>query len=637
MAVKEHVIISTAGHIDHGKTALIKALTGIDADTLPEEKKRGMTIDLGFVFMPDPEAGKQIVFIDVPGHEKFIKTMVAGAANVEAALLVIAADEGVNVQTKEHFDILRLLRIPTGLIALTKIDLVTPEIKEKRLIEIKALVQGSFLEGTPVIPVSARSGEGIEALKQALRELAQKVKPRFDTGVFRLPIDRVFSLPGLGTIVAGTLLSGEVKVGDRVKVYPEELEARVRAIHVQHVPQEKSRVGLRTALNIPDLKKEQLRRGQVIAHPGNLNPTVCLDAWLELLPGAQELKNRERVHLHLGTDEICGRVSLLDRGILKPGESGPVQLFLETPAAALPGDRFVLRTFSPCYTIGGGQVLDVAPPKHRRFEKTVLVGIEKLMASEPEMVEEIIRRSGSRPVSVDEVAQRLGWLREKVRPILASLVNQGTIVAITEEKDLLYTHQENLISLQSRLKTLLDKFFQTHPHLPFMPLVELRSQFLQFSSAGVLAFLIKKMTAEKIITVEENKVSLLGRTIQLTKREAELLKQIEQAYLRAQFTPPLEAEVQKQLRAEPGLFKKAVQHLYREGILVRLNQKVTFHRETWQNAEQFVRGYLRARGKITIAELRDCLRLTRKFACAILEYMDRRGITKRVGDEHVLK
>ncbi len=637
MSLKQHIIISTAGHIDHGKTALIKALTGVDADTLPEEKRRGMTIDLGFVFMEDSAAVRQIVFIDVPGHEKFIKTMAAGAANVDAALLVVAADEGISVQTREHFDILRLLRIPAGLVALSKCDLVSDELREQRREEIKKFVRGSFLENAAIIPVSAVSGEGLDSLRFALRNLASTVKPRIDTGVFRLPIDRVFSLPGFGTIVAGTLLSGEVKVGDRVKIYPKELETRVRNIHVHQSQQPKSQVGLRTALNVPELKKEDLRRGQVVAHPGTLSPTLCLDVFLELLLSAKELRNRERIRIHLGTDEFIGRVSLLDRGILKPGESGPAQLYLEAPAAALPQDRFVIRTFSPCLTIGGGQVLDAMPAKHKRFDQLVLAGFQRLTAGETEMLAEMIRRGGSQPMTVAKLGQQLGWREEKVQALLPSLRQKGIIVSIPGGKEELFLHQENLDSLAVKLRQLVEEFFAKQAHLSHMPLVELRSRFLALSSFETFSFLLEKLAQEKSLIVEEGQVSFPGRTGQLTRREAEVCSQIEMIYLRAGLTPPLEEEVKRELKAEPAIFKKAFHRLYQEKKLVRLSEKVTMHSSVWKKVENFVREYLKLRGKITIAELRDHMKITRKYACAILEFLDRRGITKRLGDEHVLK
>jgi len=378
MAEREHVIVGTAGHIDHGKSALVKALTGIDPDTLPEEKERGLTIELGFVFLDDPSYEKQIIFIDVPGHEKFVKTMVAGASNVNAALFVIAADEGISVQTREHFDILRLLQISVGMIALTKSDLVDQarlaELKE----EVARFVAGTFLECAPVIPVSAVTGAGMAEVKKALLDIGRRVRERPDSGFFRLPIDRVFSIKGFGTVIAGTVLSGEVRVGDRIEIYPDKIPAKVRGIQVHKEQREKSIVGKRTALNLQDVDKDLLRRGQVAALPGLLTPSQRMDARLRLLAGSPvELKSRDRVRLHIGTDEVIGRVVLLEKDRLLPGESGLAYFNLESPAVALLGDRFIIRTFSPLLTIGGGEILDGTPPRHKRFNADAIEGLKR--------------------------------------------------------------------------------------------------------------------------------------------------------------------------------------------------------------------------------------------------------------------
>src|SRR5512136_100244 len=398
MPEKDHVIIGTAGHIDHGKSSLVKALTGTDPDTLPEEKERGMTIELGFVFLDDPGYEKQIVFIDVPGHEKFIKTMAAGASHVDGVLFIIAADEGISVQSREHFDILRLLGIRQGAIALTKSDLVD----EARIADVQTavrqFVQGSFLEHAPIIPVSSVTGKGVSDIKNALREIGLKVINRPDSGIFRMPIDRVFTMHGFGTVVAGTVLAGAVKLGDRVGVYPEGLSARIRGIQVHKEKREHSGIGRRTALNIQDVKKESLRRGQVLAAEGSLVPTTRLDARLDILPSAgREIKHRERIRLHICTDEVIARLVLLEGQKIEPGTTALVQFVLEKPTVALPGDRFVIRSFSPLVTIDGGQVLDPSPEKHKRLSGQVLEGMKKLGGAVEEAVEQAFLQAEARP------------------------------------------------------------------------------------------------------------------------------------------------------------------------------------------------------------------------------------------------
>ncbi len=419
MPDKDHVIVGTAGHIDHGKSALVRALTGTDPDTLPEEKARGMTIELGFVFLDDPSFAKQIVFIDVPGHEKFVKTMAAGASNVDAALFIIAADEGISVQTHEHFDILKLLGVKLGAVALTKSDLVDATRIAELTATVRDFVRGSFLAEAPILPVSAVTGAGVDAVKKTLQEIGLRVAPRPDSGVFRMPIDRVFTMHGFGTVVAGTILAGTVKAGDRVEIYPEGLKSRVRGVQVHSSKTEVSGVGKRTALNLQDLRKEDLRRGQVAAAEGSLVPTSRLDARLDILESAgREIKHRERVRLHIGTDEVMARLAILGGQKVAPGDSTPVQIVLERPTVALPGDRFVIRSFSPLVTIGGGQVLDANPGKHKRFSGRVLEGLEKLAGTSREAVEQMFIQSGGAPQGAREIALKLGRGEPEVADIV---------------------------------------------------------------------------------------------------------------------------------------------------------------------------------------------------------------------------
>ena len=413
---KDHLIVGTAGHIDHGKSALVKALTGIDPDTLPEEKERGLTIELGFIFMDSPGDDKQIVFIDVPGHEKFVKTMVAGASHIDLALLVIAADEGISVQTREHFDVLQLLDIPRGLVALTKSDLVDAARLAALEGEVKAFLMGTFMAGAPVVPVSAFTGAGLDGLKAAIRQEGGLVPKREDGGIFRMPVDRVFIRHGFGTVVAGTILGGEVRAGDEVEIYPDGLKTRVRGIHVHNRDVERSTIGRRTALNIKDISKDMLRRGQCVAAPGSLEPANRLDARLALLKRhRKELKNRDRVRVHIGTDEAVARVALLDRGLLSPGDSAPAQLLLESNTVALPGDRFVVRTLSPAMTIGGGVVLDASPPKHKREDAAVIEELGMLEGPLEARLEGMLLRSGFRPLTAAALARKLGYREDFVR------------------------------------------------------------------------------------------------------------------------------------------------------------------------------------------------------------------------------
>jgi selenocysteine-specific elongation factor len=432
---RKHTIVGTAGHIDHGKTQLVKALTGIDADTLAEEKRRGITIELGFVFMETPEQGRQIVFIDVPGHEKLIKTMVAGASNIDAALLVIAADEGVSLQTREHFDILQLLRIEKGIIALTKVDLVDENRLNILESEVKDFVRDTFMDEAPIIPVSSVTGSGIQELKRALVEVSQDVLERSESGIFRMPVDRVFTMRGFGTVIAGTVLSGEVRIGDKIEIFPDGIETKVRGIHVHHRKAESSSIGKRTALNLLGVEKEKLRRGQCAGQPGSLTPTNRLDGKLHLLKSyGKELKNRTRVRLHTGTAEIISRLVFLDREKLMPGDAASVQFVLEAPTVALPKDRFVLRTFSPLMTIGGGYILDSSPAKHKRLDAQTIKDLKKLDGDIQEVVEQMFLKGIFAPQGTAEIALKTGEKEQVVTDAVERLLKEGKLVRLSQEQ-----------------------------------------------------------------------------------------------------------------------------------------------------------------------------------------------------------
>ncbi len=638
MAEKEHVIVGTAGHIDHGKSALVKALTGIDPDTLPEEKERGMTIELGFVFLDDSSYEKQIVFIDVPGHEKFVKTMVAGASSVDAALFVIAADEGISVQTREHFDILQLLRIPVGMIALTKSDLVD----QARLAELKGevarFVEGTFLEGAPVIPVSAVTGAGVAEVKGALLDIGRRVRGRPDSGLFRLPIDRVFSIRGFGTVIAGTVLSGEVHVGDRIEIYPDKITAKVRGIQVHKEQREKSAIGKRTALNLQDVDKELLRRGQVAALPGSLTPSQRVDARLRLLAQSPvELKSRDRVRLHIGTDEVIGRVVLLEKDRLLPGESALVQFNLESPAVALLGDRFIIRTFSPLLTIGGGEILDGTPSRHKRFDPAVLEGLKRWEGGAMEIVEQSLSKSGTRPLSAAEVAISLGRAQTEIQAALELLVRQGAGVQVAADKDVKYLLASAFEQLWETLLQTIKAYFEENPHQLHMPHPDLRARFLKVSDEATFRALLDDLETRKLIYKKDIQVGLPGREVKVAARDQEWMDAIERKFRTATFEPPLEEDVRRDLRLDPSVFRRLMHGLFEQGKLIRLNRKVIYHRDPFQEAKQVVVAQLQKSKSITIAELRDKLKMSRKYSHALLEYFDRTGLTKRLEDRHVLR
>ena len=632
----DHVIVGTAGHIDHGKSALVRALTGTDPDTLPEEKARGMTIELGFVFLDDPAYPKQIVFIDVPGHEKFVKTMAAGASNVDAALLVVAADEGIAVQTREHFDILTLLGIELGAVVLTKRDLVDEARLAELTLSVRRFVRGSFLDGAPVLPVSALTGAGIPELKALLQDIGLRVRPRPDSGVFRMPVDRVFTMHGFGTVVAGTVLSGSVRAGDRIEIYPEGLKTRVRGIQVHKSKADASGIGKRTALNLQDLAKEDLRRGQVAAAEGSLVPTSRLDARLDVLAGApREIKHRDRVRLHIGTDEVMARLSVIGGPTIAPGASSPVQLVLERPAVALPGDRFVIRSFSPIVTVGGGRVLDAAPEKHKRLSGRVLQGLEKLGGTARDAVEQMFAQSTGVPRTVAEIALKLGRAESEAAETIAALLTEGALVAVGTEKPVRYLHRSVRDGLSDALVEGLEAYFTANPFKAEMPFSDVRAAFLDKSDAAAFKHVLDGLVAKGILYSKDAGIGLAGREVRLDPVEADRRARVENAFLAARFSAPLEDDVRAKLGLKPSAFQPILNSLLRAGTLVRLAPKVIYHRDTLEAARRAVAGLIERHGSVSIAELRDRLDLSRKYAQAILEYFDRTGSTKRVGDRHV--
>jgi selenocysteine-specific elongation factor len=638
MSKLEHVIVGTAGHIDHGKTALVKALTGIDADTLAEEKRRGITIELGFVFLDTPGFDRQIVFIDVPGHEKLIKTMVAGASNIDAALLVIAADEGISMQTTEHFDILQLLDIQTGIIALTKTDLVEEKRIHELQDEVKSFVNGTFLKDAPVIPASSVTGAGTDEIKSALAEIGRNVKKRPDSGIFRMPVDRVFTMKGFGTIIAGTILSGEVGIGDKIEIFPDGIAGKVRGIQVHNKNVERSDIRNRTAINLQDVKKEMLRRGQCAGTTGTLFPTNRLDAHLRLLKSyGKELKNRTRIRLHIGTDEVICRLVLLDREKLPPGEMALVQFVLEAPTVALPGDRYVIRSFSPLVTMGGGRILDAAPTRHKRFDTQTLEGLRRLGGDTGEIVEQLFIRSDFIPQNSSEVAVKTGKEENEVKEVIENLCNTGTLIKISTEKAEKYLHARSYEQLTEKSLSMIKKYHSDYSHRLFMPFADLRSQFLQLSELQIFKMIVDDLLNKKIIYKKDSDIRLAEHEIRLESREHEVASQMEQTFRKAGFAAPLEEDVCKKLDLSPQVFNKMMKSLIDQDKLVRLNNKVTYHRDILQDAQKIVMDHIKENQSITIAELRDKLKLSRKYTQAILEYFDTIGLTKRKEDRHVIK
>ncbi len=640
-----HTIIGTAGHIDHGKTALIKALTGVDTDTLAEEKRRGITIELGFAFMDAPGTGKEVLFIDVPGHEKLIKTMVAGASNIDAVLFVVAADDGVSAQTLEHLDILQLLGIGNGVIALTKTDLVDEERIRAVADDVASLVSGTPLESAPVIPVSSVTGVGVSEVKAALVEAVRRAHERRDTGIFRMPIDRVFTMQGFGTVIAGTILSGTVSVGDKLEILPDGLMTRVRGIQVHARSVDTSHIGIRTAVNLMDVKKEQLRRGQSAVAPGTVSASKRLDAQFHLLRSyGESLRNRARLRLHVNADEVMARLMLLDRDAISPGDTAIVQFILETPTVALPKDRFVVREFSTLRTAGGGTVLDAQARAHKRFDESTVQTLEKLGGNVDEIVEQAFVKSGAAPLTAAEAAARTGESEDEVAAAIQRLVDEGRLFRIApagsgdaDVRQGKFISSQTCDALAGKLLGIIDEYYSRNPYRVFMPASDLQSRFAKLADKQVYEALIANLRERGTLRATRVKVGLVGREPQWKPGERELAARIEKIYEREGYSSPPEDEVREHLNIQPDTFTNVMTALTDTGHLVRIAERVTYHAKHLRAARDYVIGYIRENGGVTAPELRDRMGVTRKFAVAILEYLDNTQVTRRLGDKRVLK
>lgn len=621
----KHVIVGTAGHIDHGKTALVRALTGIDTDRLEEEKRRGISIELGFAHL-DLGPALRLGFVDVPGHERFVKTMLAGAWGIDLVLLVVAADESIKPQTREHFEICRLLGIQHGLVALTKADLVEPDLVELVRLEVEEFVRGSFLEGAPVIAVSAVTGQGLDELKQALAAVAAATPEKDATRHFRLPVDRSFSLRGHGTVVTGTLISGTVAREDEIEAHPLGRRLRVRGIQVHGEPVERARAGQRTALNLAGAEPAEVPRGTVLTAPGVFRPTTRFDCRLELLASARPLKNGAPIHFHAGTAEIEAEIRLLEHAArLEPGQSAWVRILLREPALLLPGDRFIIRMFSPVVTIGGGVVVDIAPRRYRRGERPaprlealaggslpdrlgLLVGETRWGAS----LGELVAQTGLMPGEIEEAAPSAGLVvLPQAGPWLVS--------------------RKLLEEAASRLRAALLEHHRANPLKPGMPKEQARSLVLPASPAFLLDAVIERAGD---VVAEGEILRLAGHSITLREEEQRALESIEVAFEKARWTPPPAAEVLAKAGLDAARGRMLLEMLLRKGTLVRLADDLIFHASALAELRALVAAHKGE--KFDVARFKQWTGLSRKYAIPLLEYLDRERLTRREGDQRVV-
>ncbi len=632
------VIVGTAGHIDHGKSALVRALTGTDPDRLEEEKRRGITIDIGFANLDLKAASGEnlrLGFVDVPGHERFVRNMLAGIGGIDLVLLVIAADESVKPQTCEHFDICRLLSVQRGITVLTKADLVDPETLEVVRMEVAEYLRGSFLDpaSAPIVAVSSKTGEGLDELKRELARLATEAPAKDAGAALRLPIDRVFTMKGFGTVITGTLISGSVRKDkdDELEVHPSGKRLRVRGVQVHGAAAEKAIAGQRTALNLAGVEVSELARGMMLTPAGLFRPTRQVSVELSLLPSAKPLRDRARVHLHAYTAETIAEVSLLEAKQLKPGQSGLARLKLDASLLLLPGDRFIVRQFSPVITIGGGVVLDASEPARRSKLAERLAFVKAVAESDAgNVLLARVARWGTAGMSLADAVAETGWLPARVQETSSQLQKVGKVTLCN---GLLIT-TERFSDLRKQALAAVEKFHQQNPLVAGINQEQLREEL--GVAPEVFRSLLDALVRDKKLETTRDQVRGAGRGVVLRDDEVESKQTIEQAFAKAGLQVPALKEVLASLRIDQARAQKIVTLLLRDRVLVKLSDDLVFHRDALEALRQLVAAQKTKTPKLNVASFKDLTGVSRKYAIPLLEYLDRERVTKRVGDERVI-
>lgn len=630
----KNIIIGTAGHVDHGKTRLIKALSGIDTDRLEEEKKRGITIELGFAHIPN-DAGYNIGVIDVPGHEKFIKNMLAGIGGIDFVLFVVAADEGIMPQTREHFEILQALGIDDGIIAITKTDMVDEEWLELVQEDIRDYVEGSFLEGKPMIPVSAKSGENIDLLKEEIIRKCDRESKRIEAPeMFRLPVDRVFTKSGFGTVVTGTLMDGTCSLNDEVHVFPEETPAKIRGIQTYGNDVEQAVAGQRTAINLSGVRKEDIRRGDVIAAKGAVSVTGMLDVKLKIFDSSERMVlNNSRVHLYCGSKEVLTKVILMDRDALSAGEEAYVQFRLEEPIAVRRGDRFIIRFYSPIITIGGGQILDAVPEKHKRNRENVLEGFRMLESGNISDIF-VLKTGGHKFYSKELLLQELGMLPETGNREIERCIEEGKLVEL-EDGTILAASKFQMMT--DRLIQLLQEYHESNPLAEGMPKQELQSRLRDtwhIQEDKIILGAVHRLMNLGTLTDCGKTVSMQGFEAVLTPEQEKLKERIAGIYKDAGIEIPKNDEIYA-LDSDKRVINAIFDRLYKEGVLVKVDPSYNISQEGWHRVVTAART-AGAEGSFVLADFRDTLNTSRKYASVYLAALDRAGITVFDGERRRL-
>ena len=629
-----HVIVGTAGHIDHGKSAIVRALTGVDPDRLKEEQLRGITIDLGFAHLDLGDV--QVGFVDVPGHEKFVKNMLAGVGGIDFVVLVIAADESIMPQTREHFDICRLLGVTAGIIVINKIDLVDPEMIELVQDEVAETTAGSFLEDAEIIPVSAKTGEGMDRLKKSIHDLSIAVRPRPSNKLLRLPIDRAFSIRGFGTVLTGTLTSGEIQKEQEIELIPGGLIARVRGIQVHGIMTGRAVAGQRTAVNLQGVDLAQVERGMVVTVPRVFHPTQILDVRLHLLPSAKPLRNLVKVRFHQGTLEVLARVALIGLDSLAPGASAFAQLRLDAPVFCLHGDTFIIRQFSPTVTIGGGTILHSSPSKHKSTDKQALANLEALDREDlPGKIPIFLGIDPNRVMDLNEINSLLGLPVAEIAKICSDLAKAGKVVMVQAPSPIL-TLPQVVESLKNQTLKQVSDFHSENQLQKGISKEELRKRLYDDLPLEVFRYCLDGLAEKNKISFLEDAVSLYGREVQLSAEGQRIREVIEDFFQKSGYQPPSLSELQSSSGLDPEELRRISFWMIKEKILIKLSDDIIYHRSTIESIKKQIKSKFSSGSRFGVAEFKELFDITRKHAIPLLEYLDRDKFTRRVGNDRLL-
>lgn len=624
----KNIIIGTAGHIDHGKTTLVKALTGRETDTLEEEKRRGISINLGFTYFDLP-SGKRAGIVDVPGHEKFIKNMLAGASGIDIVLLVIAADEGVMPQTVEHMDILSFLNIKNGIIVLTKSDLVDDDFKELVKEDIKERVKSTFLENAKIIEVDSVSKNGIDTLINEVEKLSESIEGKNESAPARLNIDRIFSVKGFGTVITGTLIEGKIDIDDDLVIYPKNIKTKIRSIQVHGKSVKTAFAGQRTAINISNVKVEEIERGDILAAQNSMQESMMLDVKLTLVKHSKrKLEHWDRLRVYHGTREILCRAVPLDKEALDPGETGYVQLRLEEGIVAKKGDMFVVRYYSPLETIGGGLILDPNPRKHKRFDENTISSLQMKEKGElSEIIEEYVQKNSRNYPNLKDIMTYTGENEQDIKTSLQKLCNTQTLILISN----MYMHKTHYENLKKNTVNLLQDYHDKYPLRKGILKEEVRSKIENKFKSKDFDILLGMFESDNIIKLKENIVSIYNFEMVFTDLQQKIKKELESKLIQSGFTPPSVLDITK----GDIKYKDVLDVLIGDSI-IKLDEDTVISKQYYDKARDMVINYIKENGEMTLAEFRDISGSSRKYSMIILEDFDKNKITKRVENKRVL-